>query len=289
MAGPLAPLAAGAAIVGAAFKSLGDIVRQQVDTLKQGIQTAAAFSQAARGAELASQDRALGVVRSHANARRRLAFRGGSGAVRSAEGIAARGGVSLADAEAGVLASMDVQTGADERRGITEAAYAIARTGEMSMAEAVKAVSSSPMARNLIRSNGTAMEVAAAVLGRGDPKRRAMMERAMVDTAGEGALNQADNLQPIENQTETTLANDASGAETAARRNLGSAKDATGAAVLAVANQMAQGVSQMRKAVDSMSTIARLYDRLTGNRAALDYQAAAEGFAKGVDMYEGAR
>jgi hypothetical protein len=291
MAGPLAPLAAGAAIVGAAFKSLGDIVRAQVDTMKQGIQTAASLSQAVRGAEQGAQDRALGVVRSHAGARRRLAFRGGAGAVGLASDMATgagRGGVSLADAEAGVGAAFDASPDATDQTMIAEAAYLVARTGEMSMAEAVASIRKNPGARAALKSGSTYKAAAFALSGTQPGGYKKALER-LYQFSETGADRQANSLQSADNQTEALLANDANGAETAGRRALGAAKDPGSAAVLAVANQSAQGLELMRKAVDSMSTMARLYDRLTGNRAALDYQAAQVGFAQGVDTYAGGR
>jgi hypothetical protein len=288
MGGGLGAMAAGAVILGAAFKGLESIVRQQTDTMKIGLQISQAMNQAARQAVAGAQQGALSAVKSQAGARRKLYFRGGAQAQDRAQMFAERGGVAASDAMAGVSAAYDINVDQEQRIGIMEAAYLAASTGEVSMAEAVQSIARNPGAR-AAAGKYQWQSAAAMVLGGNSPTgyRRAMQRLDRVSE--DNAYKPLDDVQAVTNRAEWHQGTEFNAAEAGARKQLADVISPGAGAVLQVYNQQAEAAELLRALADNASRLAKVYNWFTGNRPNLDYQAQVEGMAAAAQSYQGGR
>jgi hypothetical protein len=284
MAGPLGPLAAGLVIAGAAFKTLSDVVNRSTEAMRRQVQVSVDLVRAASDAQAGAQKAALGAVLSQAGAKRRLLFRGGQEAVGTAASIA-QAGVPLADAQAAVADSYDIPGLAPGERGnLLDAARRISQTGDMSMPEALRALAANPGARAAAQ-GGDITRAAALAMSKNSPSALARNTERLEAFRGQTA--DLDRLQGTISNTDALQGNDLNGARVAAGARQAEVVNPEAVATGKLLSTQLTSLAVQRQQLLQMTQMATFLSRLTGNSAALEYQAAVEAFNQAQLDYTG--
>jgi hypothetical protein len=264
----LARAAAGAALLGIAWKAFSAVSEMNLDRTKKLIEAQRELRDVSTGAAKSIKSQALGAVSSQGANLKTLAFRGGGeDYINLANNLAKRGVTSLDDAQKGMASIAGVSYGRNEeeklvvRQRLREVGEQVALSGEGGFGETVDKIISDPvMMRRLANDGGQSVTERMIVRNRGQLETSGNLEtvrnqlKKRGSTPVEKIIKEVTGIQgqtDVVKQGQITSGN----AVGAATEELGSAKDPHSAAMVELFQKQMQADADLAKMAEQQGKV----------------------------------